>query len=196
MKGKKIEGFPYYICEDGTLLNKKGNAMQSNKINSGYHIYHLCNKGVRKAMLVHRIVAEYFIPNEENKEHVHHIDNNKNNNHVNNLRWVTKEENAQFAWADGLCEKVRESARARMSIIGKQYASLNSLNLMQKIPIKIVNVVTGDVYYYDSIRACAKHLGIERRNLSDSIKQKRKVKNWIAEYITIPQPNEQTTIQI
>ena len=42
---------------------------------------------------VHRMVAETFIPNTDNKPEVDHIDGNKHNNNVNNLRWVTSSEN-------------------------------------------------------------------------------------------------------
>jgi len=46
---------------------------------------------------IHRIVAQTFIPNPENKKEVNHIDGDKENFKINNLEWVTKEENILHA---------------------------------------------------------------------------------------------------
>lgn len=68
----------------------------------GYLIVTLCKNNKYKTVRVHRIVAETFIPNPENKSQVNHIDGNKLNNNVNNLEWCTASENIRHSWENGL----------------------------------------------------------------------------------------------
>ncbi|PFA42012.1 NUMOD4 motif-containing HNH endonuclease [Bacillus thuringiensis] len=51
---------------------------------------------------VHRAVAETFLENPHNKPEVNHIDGNPENNHLSNLEWVTKKENMNHAFDNGL----------------------------------------------------------------------------------------------
>lgn len=60
----------------------------------GYPCVTLCKERKSHAFLIHRLVAEAFIPNPENKPFVDHIDTNKENFSLDNLRWVTAKENA------------------------------------------------------------------------------------------------------
>lgn len=61
----------------------------------GYMVVALYKNGKRYFKKVHRLVAEAFIPNPENKSEVNHIDGNKKNNYVENLEWVTTKENCR-----------------------------------------------------------------------------------------------------
>lgn len=82
-------------------------------IRSGYAYVQLYQNNERTVVAVHRLVAETFIANPDNKPMVNHIDGNKLNNNVCNLEWVTCAENHQHAWANGLHEDI-EKRRERM----------------------------------------------------------------------------------
>jgi hypothetical protein len=69
----------------------------------GYYRKPLYNKVTKKSynFSIHRLVANAFIPNPDNKPNVNHIDGNKLNNKVENLEWVTQGENLQHAIKSG-----------------------------------------------------------------------------------------------
>ena len=59
----------------------------------GYLRLRLCKNGKGKQFQIHRLVAEAFIPNPENKPYIDHINTDRTDNRVENLRWVTNKEN-------------------------------------------------------------------------------------------------------
>lgn len=71
-------------------------------INSeGYVRTSLTKNKKTKQVLVHRLVAEAFIPNLENKPLVNHKNSNRSDNNLSNLEWATHKENNQHAYKYG-----------------------------------------------------------------------------------------------
>ncbi len=64
---------------------------------NGYLRVGLSKNNKTKQMLVHRIVAEAFIPNPDNLEMVNHKDEDRTNNHVENLEWCTRAYNQLYS---------------------------------------------------------------------------------------------------
>ena len=82
------------VCTDGhimvpsTYFNKKSHWTKGWKFNTGYLGIRLHGKNYQ----VHRLVAETFISNKDNKPTVDHINRIKTDNRIENLRWATIQE--------------------------------------------------------------------------------------------------------
>ena len=82
----------YYITQDGKVFRNE-TERKTCLSNKGYKIVSFWKDGKQKKYNLHRIIAEIFVPNPNNKPCVNHIDGNKLNNNYNNLEWVSWKEN-------------------------------------------------------------------------------------------------------
>ena len=93
---KEIDGYNgyYHIDELGNVYSI--NCILKKQLINGYEVVFLAKNGVKTKKRVHKLVANAFIPNPENKPCIDHIDGNRSNNNVTNLRWCTIKENNNF----------------------------------------------------------------------------------------------------
>lgn len=146
------------VSENGEIKSH-GKLINGEICKAGYRRIHVSHNGTHYKFLVHRLIAETFIPNPDNLPCVNHKDGNKLNNNVNNLEWVTYSENNIHAYRMGLksakgikngrhklTEKDVEAIRAQY-VKGK-HSENNSYGLAKKYGVspktiqQIVNGVT------------------------------------------------------
>lgn len=113
---KEIEGYDgdYIISNFGKVKSLRFNKripLKQIKHSRGYLVVNLFKNKIPKKFLLHRLVAENFIENPENKPEVNHLNGDKSNNHISNLEWATYSENTKHAWKTGLMENTRKAVK-------------------------------------------------------------------------------------
>lgn len=139
---KVVDNNNYSISNNGKLLNKKGKEKALINTEDGYLKANLYMNGKSSSKRIHRLVAEAFIPNPENKPDVNHKDGNKHNNSVDNLEWVNKSENMQHAYRTGLAKP-----HATYGMLGHKNPNAGRKGH------KVMIIETGEIF--DSIKDCA-----------------------------------------
>ena len=122
---------------------------------TGYIRINLCKNGVVKFFLLHRIVAEVFIPNPNNLPQVNHKDENKQNNCSLNLEWVTAEENMNYG-----------TRNERAGIILKNRPDLS-------IKIECLDLKTNKVIYFPSIAETARQFNTSPSAIQWALKESK-----------------------
>ena len=187
---KLIDDYPNYVISkngDIVILPYKDKRGYDRKIRvkkagtdmDGYKIIPLVNEKGKKTFGVHRLVAQAFIPNPENKETVNHIDGVKTNNNVDNLEWATRSEQMIHAYDTGL----------------KKYNNITttSSNIKQCKPVKVYVKETKETIYFLSARDCSRHFGFSDRWCDKMIGEMNgDTKKYLFEYIDIDEVKNNT----
>lgn len=92
---KGYEGL-YAISNCGEVWSYRKNIFLKPFLARGYFKVRLCKDGNNKQVLVHRLVAETFLPNPQNLPQINHKDENKQNNCVGNLEWCDTKYNINY----------------------------------------------------------------------------------------------------
>ena len=145
---KEIPGYAgkYFINEQGEVWSIVKRALMSQQWDEKHPypwLFLLCEDGKRRTICVHRLMGKTWLPlppgkigSRRGEYCINHKDGNKLNNHLNNLEWITTEENLKHAWQTGLnqstgenssCAKVNSSQVRMMRELFAQGNSLNSL---------------------------------------------------------------------
>lgn len=124
-EAKEIDGYrgKYIVTSDGKVYNNYTGEIMKQRLIHGYPHVGLRvfdgNTSTQKLFKVHRLVAEYFIPNPNNLPVVNHINGNREDARASNLEWVSYSDNNNHAISTGLKKTQwnRELGRVAITLI-------------------------------------------------------------------------------
>ena len=96
----------YQVSNHGRVRNKKTGKILKPYLTREYYRVSLYNDSGRKCKLIHRLVAEAFLTNPQQKPAINHINGRKTDNNLSNLEWVSASENMSHAHSNGLRPKI------------------------------------------------------------------------------------------
>ena len=106
MKTHIVKNSNYLLDELGNIINQKSGSAIKLQINQkGYKCCNLYIEGKYRNFKLHKLIAEYFIPNPNNYSCINHIDGDKLNNSLLNLEWCTLSHNTKHAYKLGLIKR-------------------------------------------------------------------------------------------
>lgn len=147
----------------GCVKQKQKQLKHSTYKDIKYKYVSLCNiDGVKKKHKIHRLIAELFIPNPENKPQVNHKNGIRTDNRIENLEWCTASENIKHSY-DVLKRK------PNINGLGK----LGALNKMSK-KIKQIDKSGFVICVYDGLSEAARQLNINSGHICCVLKGRRK----------------------
>lgn len=167
MRAKKLDflDFPNYSIDcSGRVLNlKTGKYLLGQKNSkSGYWSVQLSNKGKKKRLYIHRIVAMAFLDNPENKATVNHINGNLDDNTIENLEWATQQENSDHSYRELDRRKNTISDEVRKKGVEKNSKSIAKMDLNGKV-----------VKTYPSLIEASREERVSRHSIRDVINGKK-----------------------
>lgn len=152
----------YEITKTGVIRNKNTKYILKPQERGGYLRVGLSDNGKRKTYSVHRLVAEQFIPNPLYKEEVNHKDLDKKNNNIDNLEWVTRQENTDHKmkmYGEELNKKLKKGI-------------IKAINKNKK-PVLCFSIDNKFIKEYESMSEAERLTGINRKSIRYCILGKR-----------------------
>ena len=153
--GKVIALSKEFLVGKGTVIVHKQKEISFHHKRRYFQVA-LNNKGKRKYVSVHRLVAQAFIPNPDNKPCIDHIDGNRANNRVDNLRWVTHKENSNNPITR---ERIKANCTGAKRCGANSPVAKRIKRISKDGKIKIYDTITEakkDGFCYSSIIMCLK----------------------------------------